>query len=598
MIVLHSTLLLEVHMAYFLRQDKKKKGIYLQMYETHWDKEKKQRRSKSVEAFGYVDELVSDAIPDPVAYYKDYVEKKKKERKAATDEGTRPRAFHSQPEKNVGHFLAHSLLNELGVRETIEILASRRRFQFDMYEMIAQLIYARIIYPCSKAKTVSTVFPCLYGGVGISEDQVYDGCSFIGESYKKYIELFNHCYEQHYKRDFGSVFFDCTNYYFEIDLPSGDKQKGPSKENRHDPIIGQALLLDSDLVPLAMQMYPGNESEKPYIRKTIEEMKQRYKVSGRTVQVADKGLNCARNIFAAVKEANDGYIFSKSIHGRCLSETEKQWVLLENDANVYTDYKDSEGQVLFRLKSCVDDFKYRFKETDPDTGEEVWTEFTVKEKRVVSYNPSLARKQKAEISRMVEKASNYATYKKIAREDLGDSAKYLRITSKDKDGNKIRPVAEIDQAKIDEDMRYAGYNLLVTSEVDLEPLQIYNTYHGLWKIEESFRITKSYLEARPVYVQKKETIYGHFLICYLSLFLLRVMEIKCFKNKVNSYDLVNFMRDFRVVDKGDGSYVNISQNQAVNEKIKGLTGLTNLDALYLTKDEIDNIFENCMLIDG
>ena len=585
-------------MAYFLRQDKKKKGIYLQMYETHWDKEKKQPRSKSVEAFGYVDELVSDAIPDPVAYYKDYVEKKNKERKAATDEGTRPRAFHSQPEKNVGHFLAHSLLNELGVRETIEILASRRRFQFDMYEMIAQLIYARIIYPCSKAKTVSTVFPCLYGGVGISEDQVYDGCSFIGESYKKYIELFNHCYEQHYKRDFGSVFFDCTNYYFEIDLPSGDKQKGPSKENRHDPIIGQALLLDSDLVPLAMQMYPGNESEKPYIRKTIEEMKQRYKVSGRTVQVADKGLNCARNIFAAVKEANDGYIFSKSIHGRCLSETEKQWVLLENDANVYTDYKDSEGQVLFRLKSCVDDFKYRFKETDPDTGEEVWTEFTVKEKRVVSYNPSLARKQKAEISRMVEKASNYATYKKIAREDLGDSAKYLRITSKDKDGNKIRPVAEIDQAKIDEDMRYAGYNLLVTSEVDLEPLQIYNTYHGLWKIEESFRITKSYLEARPVYVQKKETIYGHFLICYLSLFLLRVMEIKCFKNKINSYDLVNFMRDFRVVDKGDGSYVNISQNQAVNEKIKGLTGLTNLDALYLTKDEIDNIFENCMLIDG
>ena len=598
MIVLHSTLLLEVHMAYFLRQDKKKKGIYLQMYETHWDKEKKQPRSKSVEAFGYVDELVSDAIPDPVAYYKDYVEKKNKERKAATDEGTRPRAFHSQPEKNVGHFLAHSLLNELGVRETIEILASRRRFQFDMYEMIAQLIYARIIYPCSKAKTVSTVFPCLYGGVGITEDQVYDGCSFIGESYKKYIELFNHCYEQHYKRDFGSVFFDCTNYYFEIDLPNGDKQKGPSKENRHDPIIGQALLLDSDLVPLAMQMYPGNESEKPYIRKTIEEMKQRYKVSGRTVQVADKGLNCARNIFAAVKEANDGYIFSKSIHGRCLSETEKQWVLLENDANVYTDYKDSEGQVLFRLKSCVDDFKYRFKETDPDTGEEVWTEFTVKEKRVVSYNPSLARKQKAEISRMVEKASNYATYKKIAREDLGDSAKYLRITSKDKDGNKIRPVAEIDQAKIDEDMRYAGYNLLVTSEVDLEPLQIYNTYHGLWKIEESFRITKSYLEARPVYVQKKETIYGHFLICYLSLFLLRVMEIKCFKNKVNSYDLVNFMRDFRVVDKGDGSYVNISQNQAVNEKIKGLTGLTNLDALYLTKDEIDNIFENCMLIDG
>ena len=132
----------------------------------------------------------------------------------------------------------------------------------------------------------------------------------------------------------------------------------------------------------------------------------------------------------------------------------------------------------------------------------------------------------------------------------------------------------------------------MTSELDMEPLQVYHTYHNLWKIEESFRITKSYLDARPVYVQKKETIYGHFLICYLSLFLLRILEIKCFKNEINSYDLVNFMRDFRVVDKGDGTYINISQNQRVNEKIKKLIGLTNLDALYLTEKEIENIFEN------
>ena len=133
-----------------------------------------------------------------------------------------------------------------------------------------------------------------------------------------------------------------------------------------------------------------------------------------------------------------------------------------------------------------------------------------------------------------------------------------------------KPKAEINQAKIDEDLKYAGYNLMVTSETCLEPLQIYQTYHNLCKIEESFRITKSYLDARPVYVQKKETIYGHFLICYLSLFLLRVLEIKCFKKQINTYDLINFMRDFRIVDKGDGNYVNVSINQAVNEKVKNL----------------------------
>ena len=568
------------------------------MYESHWDKEKKQPRSKSVMAFGYVHELISDEIPDPVAYYTDFVAEKNKECAAAFTEETRPRAFVAPVEYNLGQFLLYTLLEELNVKEVIDILAAQMRFQFRIYDMIAQLIFSRIIYPCSKSKTVSSVFPHLYNSSPISEDQVYDGLSFIGGSYKKYIELFNHCYEQHYQRDFSNVFFDCTNYYFEIDLPYEDKQKGPSKENRHDPIIGQALLLDADLVPVAMQMYPGNESEKPYIRKVIEEMKSHYKVSGKTVQVADKGLNCARNIYAAVKEANDGYIFSKSIHGRNLSEKEKKWLLLENEQNIWKDYRDKDGNLLYRLKSCVDSFSYQFKEIDPETGRDVVKTFSVKEKRIVSYNPALAKKQKAEIQKMADKAANYATYKAMTREDLGDSAKYLKITNKDKNGKKITPVIGIDKEKVNEDLKYAGYNLMVTSELDMEPLQIYQTYHSLWKIEESFRITKSYLDARPIYVHKKETIYGHFLICYFSLFLLRVLEIKVFKNQINSYDLIDFIRDFRVVNKGDGSYINISRNQTVNEKVKKATGLTNLDALFLTEKEINNLFQNCILLDS
>lgn len=585
-------------MAYYLRKEKKKKGTYLQMYESHWDKEKKQPRSKSVMAFGYVEDLISDEIPDPIAYYTDFVAKKNEERAAAFAEETRPRAFAAPVEYNLGHFLLHTLLEELNVKEVIDILAAQMRFQFSVYDMIAQLIFSRVIYPCSKSRTVSTVFPHLYNSSPISEDQVYDGLSFIGESYKKYIELFNHCYEQHYQRNFSNVFFDCTNYYFEIDLPCGDKQKGPSKENRHDPIIGQALLLDADLVPVAMQMYPGNESEKPYIRKTIEDMKRRYKVSGKTVQVADKGLNCARNIYAAVKEADDGYIFSKSIHGRNLSEKEKKWVVLENDKNVWENHTDKDGNLLYRLKSCVDTFSYQFKETDPETGRDVVKTFSVTEKRIVSYNPALAKKQKAEILKMADKAANYTTYKRMTREELGDSAKYVKVTNKDRNGKKIKPVIEIDREKLEEDLKYAGYNLMVTSELDMEPLQVYQTYHSLWKIEESFRITKSYLDARPVYVQKKETIYGHFLICYLSLFLLRVLEIKVFKNKINSYDLIHFIRDFRVARCADGSYINISRNQTVNEKIKELTGMTNLDALYLSEKEVENFFQNCMLLDS
>ena len=585
-------------MAYYLRKDKKKRGTYLQMYDRYWDKEKKQARSKSIQAFGYLEDLISDEMPDPLAYYEAYVHRKNEERAASIAEETRPRAFTFPVDYNLGHFLLHSLLEELGVREIIDILASQMRFQFSVYDMIAQLIFARVIYPCSKSKTVSAVFPHLYGSSPISEDQVYDGLAFVGETYKKYIELFNHCYERHYQRDFSKGFFDCTNYYFEIDLSREDKQKGPSKENKHGPIIGQALLLDADLVPVAMQMYPGNESEKPYIRKMMEEMKTRYKVSGKTVQVADKGLNCARNIYAAVKEADDGYIFSKAIRGTGLSAKEKQWILLENDANIWENHTGKDGTLLYRLKSCIDTFTYQFKETDPETGKEIIKRFSVVEKRIVSYNPALAKKQRAEIMKMVDKASNFTTYKKLTQEELGDSAKYIKITTKDKNGRKIKPLAEVDQTKIDEDLKYAGYNLMVTSELDMEPLQVYQTYHNLWKIEESFRITKSYLDARPVYVQKKETIYGHFLICYLSLFLLRVLEIKVFKNEINSYDLIAFIRDFRGAKEKDGSYINISRNQSVNEKVKKLTGLTNLDALYLSEKEVENLFKNCMLLES
>jgi len=272
--------------------------------------------------------------------------------------------------------------------------------------------------------------------------------------------------------------------------------------------------------------------------------------------------------------------------------------LTENSANVFTDYTDANGNVLYRIKSCVDTFDYSFEEIEPDTGEIIKTAFKAKEKRVVSYNPGLARKQQAEIKKMVDKALRCATYKQLATEEIGDASKYLKVTSKDKSGRKVKPVIEIDTSKVEEDMKMAGYNLMITSEAEMPSKQIYDTYHALWKIEESFRITKSYLDARPAYVQKQETIYGHFLVCYLSLFLLRVLEIKCFKNKVNAYDIIEFIRDFRVAKKDDNTYINLSRKRNANKKIKIVTGITVLDALYLTEQELDNLFDSTILINS
>ena len=189
-------------MAYFLRKENRKNGVYLQMYENYWDKKLKQARSRHICSFGFVHELVSDDIPDPVAYYTEVVNQKENERKKLLNDDTRPRAFGEHIEKNIGYFLIHSLINELEVKEVVDILASVCKFRFSVYDLLTQLICSRIVYPCSKSKTVSDVFPRLYRNSLISEDQVYDGLYFIGGSYKKYIELFNKQYEQFYKRDY------------------------------------------------------------------------------------------------------------------------------------------------------------------------------------------------------------------------------------------------------------------------------------------------------------------------------------------------------------------------------------------------------------
>ena len=183
----------------------------------------------------------------------------------------------------------------------------------------------------------------------------------------------------------------------------------------------------------------------------------------------------------------------------------------------------------------------------------------------------------------------------MAREELGDAVKYISVENKDNNGKKIKPTVKLNQEKLAEDLKYAGYNLLVTSEIDMSPEQIYDTYHGLWKIEESFRITKTFQDARPVYLQKKESIYGHFLICYLSLFLLRVLEIKCFRNKLSANEIIRFIRDFRIVKKDNNTYINISHDREAILKMKEVIGITTLDALYLQEKEVQNLFTNTIL---
>lgn len=254
---------------------------------------------------------------------------------------------------------------------------------------------------------------------------------------------------------------------------------------------------------------------------------------------------------------------------------------------VFTDPELSASDKKLGIWTIRDIYDYQFYDSDNNI-----QEFQVKEKRIVTYNPKLAKKQRNEIMKEVEKLKSKLTVKGLAREEFGDAIKYVDFEEKDKTGKKVKIQPKINKTKVEESMKYAGYNLLVTSETDKKAQDIYDIYHGLWRIEESFRIMKTYLEARPVFLQKQESIYGHFLICYLALTVLRLLERKTFKDEVSTSQLIDFIRDYNVTSTGGDNYINNATNSSTYLKIKEVLGLSKLGNLYLTKKNLDNLLTN------
>jgi len=560
-------------MSFYLKKTKNNKGVYLQIFHNVYIPGKG-TRGHSFKPVGYLHEL-SDQRLKEINEEIDLLNSTSKDA---------PQITESSASKNLGCFVLHSMFDILDWNHDLKLMTQNKKFHFDLDDFIKVMVYAQVINPGSKLNAFENVIPNIYNAQKYSYDQILDGIKYIGMDYPKFIELLNHHINKLIKRETSKVYFDCTNYYFEIDLEDNLRKKGPSKENRADPIMGQALLLDSMQIPVGMLLYPGNESEKPKIRQQIEDLKERYNIEGKIVQIADKGLNCARNIYAAIKEAHDGYIFSKSVHGKNLSDVEKQWILLDdNDENKWKEVKDQEGKIKYKYKSCVDTFLYEF-----DDGNGKAIQFSVKEKRVVTYSPSLAKKKKVEIDKEVEKAKCITSIKEAQKEDYGDCIKYIKFPKKDSKGKKIVPT--INQDKINEDLAFAGYNLLVTSELEQSEVEIYNAYHGLWKIENSFRIMKSYLNARPAFLQDQEAIYGHFLIVYIALTILRLLETYVFKLDLSAEQLISFIRNYTITKNKDNTYINNATKSLIYEKVKQAYGLSKLGNLYLKGKEVENIY--------
>ena len=562
-------------MAYFLKKSNLKKGTYLQIYESFYDPERKNTAHRSYKAIGYVHELIHNGIEDPISFCKEEVSRLNQQL-AHDRNAERSRQISDEtPEKLLGYFPLKSINDGLGVKKYMDLMQTATDFRFNVFSLISALVYSRAALPCSKSKTFTEVIPTLFDHYDFSLGQIYSGLEYIGSEYEKIIEIYNHQIHRKYPFDTSHTYFDCTNFYFEIDKEDDLRRKGPSKENRKDPIVGMGLLLDARQIPIGMKVYPGNESEKPVIRSIIDDLKSRNNITGKTIQVADKGLNCTENIIHALK-AGDGYIFSKSV--KQLPETEKTWVLLKNG---YRDVKNKKGEVLYHIKECVDDFPYKYTDAQGHT-----KTVQLREKRVATFNPQLAKKQLLEINRQVEKAKTLRACQ-AKKSEYGDSAKYVTFVATDKKGQETKDKIKVvmNEKAIQGARILAGYNLLVTSEVKMSDAEIYSAYHNLWRIEESFRIMKSQLDARPVYLQKEETITGHFLICYLTVLLARILQFKILENNYCSEDIFGFIKQFRVAKISDRKYITLTRNSIFIKKFSDITKLP-LTSYFLSEAQI------------
>ena len=569
-------------MAYFLRKTRRKNGdAYFQVYDSYYSLQEGRNRNKSVKALGALSRLRK-----PGETAAECEERLKGEvRKREAGRRSKPAAeIGDETVTNYGSFLLSRLVSFLGAGRQVDLLGYGSKKGYRLSDVLFPLAAARVIDPCSKLGTFTDVFPRRFPDPSekLSLGQLYSGLCDLGKDRQDVIDVLNAAVGSRFGRNRGRAYFDCTNYYFEADCEGGLRRKGPSKENRTGPIVSMALLLDSDLIPVRMEVFPGNLSEKPFLPSAIAMARQEGR-KGKIVQVADKGLNCAENVFRCGKDG--GYIFSKS--PKTLSEDDVGWRL---SGDGWTDVRDSGGDLSFRYKSVTGRYEYEFRD---GSGKRV--RFSKREKRVATFNPSLRKKQSSEIVRQYAKAEKRTGRARIKEALGGKGAKYVAVDAVSRRTGEVLGGVSVevsgDRGRLERDLMFAGYNLLVTSETGRKDEDVYGVYHRLGGIERTFRIRKTQLCARPVFLSTDDAIKGHFLTCYVAVLLLRLLERKVLGGKFAAEQIVSYVRKANVVRIGQDSYFNLRKRKdaAIGAYLQETAGLPLLSKV-MTKNQIYKLF--------
>ena len=505
----------------FLRKafNKKTGRTYLSIIHGYWDPVSKQSRTSTVRKIGYLDELAKD-YPDPIAHFEKVVAELDKERKdnkyvtvSVDMEEQLERGVVNR--KNYGHVVLSKIYHELEIDRFLKNARRHENFKFNTDSIMRLLIFSRLLFPGSKRAAVlnKEVF---FDNFRFSLDDVYNALTHFHEIADSLQRHLHGQVTQQYGRETDLIYYDVTNYYFEIDQQDDLRRKGASKENRKSPIVQMGLMLDRDSLPISYKMFPGNTHDSQTLMPMLTELKKSYDVK-RVIVVADKALNSGDNI-AYNTILGDGYIYSKSVRGA--NAEFKAWVL---DETGYRKISDN-----YKLKSkLVPDVPINVTVGHNGSKKKKKT-VKVEQKWVACYSEKYAARSKHKREEAIAKAlmmiENPAKYQRMF--DYG-AAGYIANLKVDKETGEILNVTDtlyLDKKKIEEEEKYDGYYAIVTSELDDTDEHIFSMYRGLWHIEESFKITKSVLGTRPLHLSTEEHINAHFLTCFISLLIARLVE--------------------------------------------------------------------------
>ena len=563
---------------------------------------------KVIQKYGYLDDL-EKSYDDPMGFLNSELERLKNDFKTKvtiTFDKNEQNDFEDDT-FNVGYAYLKHIFQKLGIADTLKKKQNLLNIEYSLSKTCELLTYSRIINPGSIKYTYEhkNIF---FEPFDLSLNDLYRSLNPLLSCKEELFKTIWDNTKDIYNRDATTSYYDCTNYYFEIEyddtdlkdengniIKKGLRKRGPEKNHRPDPIVEMGLLMDKTGFPISYNLFPGNTSEKETIIPEIKNIKRRHNID-KVIVVADRGLNCSNNMIKLAgidldKKNRDGYIYGQSVRGA--DKEFKEWILKEDYKSDII--KDENGEnIIFKHKSRIYPKKMYVIRDDKGltkNGNKRKQLITVDQKQMVYYSQKYANKQKRDRQMVIDKAkdliNNPGNYTRAT--SYGAAGYVNNIQYNEKTGEVIcNSNLSLNEDKIKEDEKFDGYYSIVTSEENLTDLELRNIYRGLSKIEETFKITKSEFNARPINVRLEDHIDAHFLICFISLVIIRILQAES-NSKYSLKNLLEKIKNFNCTHTAGNLYKFIGYKQEIQYLNKKLN--IDFDLKYNTRENIKKILK-------